>query len=231
MKRKFIYLFFFLGVSLSVYWHNVPKKLTKEDKAYLVKLIPELEESVANSLSFDDQIALIQYIQNTLQKNIYLGNPIPYSQPREPKNLYYNESALCYDYSRSIEKALIFAGFKTRHLSIYISKTKQSSLRKILSKQSYSHAISEVETKKGWLIVDSNYSWISLDTDNNPIDAHELKSSEEIIWKIDFPEGYENFYNKKSAFFYGLYSRHGKFYPPYNFIPDYNVRELFYNFF
>lgn len=230
MKRKLIFLTLLAGLILGVFWHNVPKNLTEEDKVYLIKLIPKLEKNIAKNLSFEEQIDLIKYIQSTIQEEIFLGSPIPYSQKREPKDLFYHESALCYDYSRTIEKALMFSGFETRHLSIYISKIDKSSLSKIIDKKSYSHAISEVKTKKGWLIVDSNYPWISLDAKENPIDAKKLKHSEEIIWKFDFPEGYETFYNTNSTFLYGLYSRHGKFYPPYNFIPDYNLRELLYNF-
>ena len=33
-------------------------------------------------------------------------------------------------------------------------------------------------------------------------------------------------YEQPFTFVYGLYSRHGQFYPPYNFVPDINYDEF-----
>lgn len=211
--------------------HNVPKKITDEDEIYLLKLIPNLKIHDTDTLSFEEETNIIQSIQYTLQNSINLGEPIPYYQQREPKDLYKNQSALCYDFSRTIEKALSYSGFKTRHLSIYIknSKTKGNPL---LDKNSFSHSTSEVLTSKGWMIVDSNFPWMAIDSDNKTYSFSEYKIEDgDVEWLHQIPNGYDLYYNKESIYIYGLYSRHGKFYKPYNFIPDYNIRELFYNFF
>lgn len=40
-----------------------------------------------------------------------------------------------------------------------------------------------------------------------------------------------NIYEQPFTFVYGLYSRHGQFYPPYNFVPDINCGEFVKNVF
>jgi hypothetical protein len=41
------------------------------------------------------------------------------------------------------------------------------------------------------------------------------------------PPGY--IYNERFFYIYGLYSRHGRFFPPYNVIPDINYSEFIQN--
>lgn len=222
----FVLIFFVL------YIHNVPKKLTQEDLIYLEKIVVKTSENV-NNISFEEQINIISSIQTNVHKSYSLGNAIEYSTTREPKDLYENKGGICYDFSRTIEKALIYAGFSTRHISLY-KKTNTSIFSTILKKSVPSHSSTEVKTSKGWMIVDSNLNWLAIDTSGNVYSAKkiniELSKGEEIIWQTSVFQNYEKFYNTSHYVIYGLYSRHGKFYPPYNFIPDYNFCELFYNF-
>ena len=94
-----------------------------------------------------------------------------------------------------------------------------------------SHAFTEVLTQKGWMVVDSNDRWISIDSKNNPVSIAQIKLSAEgaadFAWSQIPPN---KKYMNPFIFVYGLYSRHGQFYPPYNFIPDVNYRELAQNF-
>ena len=52
--------------------------------------------------------------------------------------------------------------------------------------------------------------------------------NKKIIWKEKPPF---NIYMKPFIYIYGLYSRHGKFYPPYNLVPDINYGEFIQNVF
>lgn len=228
--KKIIALIIIILFALAII-HNVPKKITDEDKIYLLKLIPNLKVYDIDYLSFEEEIDIIQNIQHTLLNSIELGEPIPYYQQREPKDLYKNQTALCYDFSRTIEKALQYSGFKTRHLSIYANRPNYQK-HPLFDKNSFSHATTEVLTSNGWMIVDSNSPWIALDRENKTYSLVSYqKTAYTVEWLNEMPIGYDFYYNKNCTYVYGLYSRHGKFYKPYNFMPDYNMRELLYNFF
>ena len=136
----------------------------------------------------------------------------------------------CAERSRLIEKILIYNDFKIRHVAIYSTAETNSSIKSLLTPQTNSHSVTEVLTKQGWMIVGSNYPWLGLDSDNNPVSIKQLKetidNSSDIQWMQ--PPG-ETIFEKPFAYVYGLYSRHGRFYPPYNFIPDINYHEFFQN--
>ena len=65
---------------------------------------------------------------------------------------------------------------------------------------------------------------------NNPLSInkiqHDIENSFYINWKK--PPS-DEIYLHSFIYVYGLYSRHGRFYPPYNFIPDINYREFIQN--
>ena len=79
-------------------------------------------------------------------------------------------------------------------------------------------------------MIDSNDPWISLDKNKQPlsIEAIQLAANHHrsISWDTIPPT---SIYLEPFAIFYGLYSRHGRFYPPYNAIPDVNYAELIQN--
>ena len=79
--------------------------------------------------------------------------------------------------------------------------------------------------------MDSNAPFYAMDTEGNIFSYEQLvKESETPNWLLPIGDDLDHFYTPEVIFVYGLYSRHGRFYPPYNAIPDYNIRELFYNF-
>ena len=57
----------------------------------------------------------------------------------------------------------------------------------LLTPRVRSHAAIEVLTKKGWLVVDPNHPWISIDALNNPLSInkikHDIDNSVYIDWK------------------------------------------------
>jgi hypothetical protein len=53
-----------------------------------------------------------------------------------------------------------------------------------------------------------------------------VENAAAITWKQAPPV---DIYTEPFTFVYGLYSRHGKFYPPYNFIPDVHYGEFIQN--
>ena len=94
-----------------------------------------------------------------------------------------------------------------------------------------SHALCEVRTKKGWLVVDSLTPWLSLDKQGEPISLRTLQRS--VIDGQPIPLDAmqanltPNLLRRPFTIVYGLYARHGRFYQRY---PNINPREFCANF-
>ena len=79
-------------------------------------------------------------------------------------------------------------------------------------------------------MVDSNAPWVSTDSNDQPISIEAIKRDIENTVAIEWGEEPPTaIYTKPFTFVFGLYSRHGRFYPPYNFVPDINYGEFFQN--
>ena len=72
----------------------------------------------------------------------------------------------------------------------------------------------------------------SIDSNDNPISLkqlrHSLDHAQVINWKESVPD---LIFQSSFTYLYGVYSRHGRFYPPYNVIPDINYGEFIQNVF
>jgi len=218
------------GVTILSYF-NVDRALTAEDRYYIRLYLPNVAPNVAASLTYNEQVALIERAQLAVftRTTGWLG--IAEGQPREPKELFLSRSGMCYDRSRVLEKIFTYLGFTSRHLSMFTREEGTPALITILFHHVPSHAVSEVLTKKGWLMVDSNTLWVSLDAKNAPVSVPELQNRASFIkWHSPIITKDPQVYSGQFIFVYGLYSRHGLFYAPYiPGIPDYNIRNLFYN--
>ncbi|TYZ06766.1 hypothetical protein FY528_17035 [Hymenobacter lutimineralis] len=216
-------------------FYNVEKKVTQEDQRYISFLLKDTPATRADAMSYEQQLVFLHAAQLSILSHSTTGIPIPYNQAREPKNLFLLNSGICYDRSRVLEKIFMNAGFTTRHVALYAQDPGASALEKIPLLEVASHATTEVLTKRGWLVVDSNNPWLALDGQRQPYSLASMNAvfeqNRQIRWQHPPAAGYEIFYSRPSTFIYGLYSRHGRFYPPYTpGIPDYNLRELLYNF-
>ncbi len=217
-----------------VNYYNVDKSLTDEDRHYVQLYLPGYPQDYAKIITYSEQIALVELVQRRMGRRTTGWTAIPEGQPREPKQLYEQRSGLCYDRSRVLEKIYLYLGFETRHLSLFTREPFIHSWQTLLFHHVPSHAISEVETKHGWLMVDPNDLWVSLDRNHEPVSMHKLQAlylrGERPAWEETVPSTDQRFYNDRCIPIYGLYSRHGRFYPPYTSgIPDFRVRGLLYN--
>lgn len=210
-------------------FHAVDKTLSEEDKQYIPEYLKDVR-SLPERPSYADELKFIISIQHSVLHVAPQNKGLPIGKIREPKELFEARIGLCFDRSRVIEKILIYQGFKTRHVSIYSKQGSTSTIKSLITPGVRSHAVTEVLTKKGWLIVDSNSPWVSVDSNNRPISIKEVQYNIEnrvpIHWGSEPPS---SIYVEPFAFVYGLYSRHGQFYPPYNFIPDIHYGELMQN--
>ena len=225
----------FLLVGFFAY-NQVNNSITEEDIFYINKFLDAGNiASISPKASYEDEINYIVQVQKAVlkvapyDKNIA---GIPFNQPREPKNLYLKKGGSCSDRSRVIEKILRRSGFQTRHISFYSTKEPVSKFKSLITPHIESHAVTEVLTQKGWLVVDSNDPWISLDKQALPVSIKKIQSDTEIRnigWQPKYLPHMFSMYKNPFVPVYGLYSRHGKFYPPFNFIPDLYWPEFAYN--
>ena len=222
-------LFVILIVILGL--HNVSKEVTNNDRIYIELLLDEIGERYDNKIhdSFNEELSYILTIQEKIRALKIASRGIAIGTKREPENFYKQRIGQCYDLSRTLEKIFAFSGFTVRHTFV-LKKQGDFPLWNFLFKKGVpSHALLEVNTLNGWVIVDPSSSWVSVTRDNNSINIHKVKDAQykKYNWFRGRPHGV---FDNDVFVIYGFYSRHGKFFPPYNFVPDINYLDfLFYN--
>ncbi len=214
-------------------YNQVDIDLTDEDYTYIKKILEESDvKQLSRVANYDDEIKFIIGTQRAVLEMASKREGIPHNFHREPKDVFLARKGLCYDKSRVIEKVLEASDLKTRHIAAYSTRGTNSKLVALFTRGVPSHAITEVLTSKGWLVVDSNNHWVSRDAQGEPISLAQIQAylnkKDSIIWEND---NVPRFYTKPFTYVFGLYSRHGKFYPPFNSIPDINYKQLLANFF
>ena len=218
-KYFFVYLLALLLIGLSslIYVKNVSVTLSEADIASIESM--GLSKP-AQTLTFDQEISLIRLVQKKVFKLAPLGEAIPDNQPREITDLLEYGSGLCYDRSRSLDQIYSYLGFEARHVFI-LHKEGHSFLGAIFRKYQGSHAVTEVKTSRGWMLVDSNTPWIAITRSGEVVDADD-------VWKrfdeFDNPPAY-----LKVPWWAirGLYTRGGRKYPPYIPFPEVSFPTIF----
>lgn len=198
-------------VSLVIFT-NVSTEVTAEDKAVFAEI--GLRKPNA-SLTFEQQIALIRQVQFAVFKRAPLGDGIADYEAREPADLMRIGHGLCYDRSRTFDKAFSYLGFETRHVYL-LYKQDKSFLAAVFHHGQASHAVTEVKTSKGWMFVDSNTPWVAVTRQGEPVNATE-------VWRR-FGE-FENapeYLNHPWWAIRGMYSRKGHLYEPHVPFPEFN---------
>lgn len=214
-----------VGAACFLRWHAVDNSLTDADRRYIPKYLENIDVPPRHA-SYAEQLDFIRSVQRAVLR-IAAGNAgLPPGQKREPKELYEAGTGLCYDRSRVIEKILRYAGFRTRHVSVFSTAETGSAVRALVTPGVGSHAVTEVLTRKGWLVVDPNVAWVATDAGGRAVSMREIQAAVDgaaIEWSAKPPA---EIYLKPFALVYGLYSRHGQFYPPFNFVPDIEYGEF-----
>lgn len=205
---------------LVLYMHNVSVVPTTADRKYAKLLLAEYNVLPPKEQSdFNEELRFIRDVQRIVLTHAPGWKGIPLSQEREVQNLYNLKHGLCFDRSRAIEMILAVYGFEVRHVSVFAKVGGDGRLGTLL-KSGPSHALSEVKTTKGWLTLDSNYMWSAVTSDLKPVSIEGLQRGYGTFqWQESEVEP-EKILQSDFVRVYGLYSRHGRFYPPFNFIPD-----------
>lgn len=216
---------------------QISTRVTPQDKAALERMYaangtPVLgQEEKAGT--FEGQITQIRAVQEAVLKASPILQKIPAGTPREPENLLEAGHGQCSDRARSILKGLQAMGYDVRFAAIYSFDQSFMPPEQLARKVDdvRSHALVEVLTSKGWLFVDTNEPWISLDQNGEAVSLakwQKIKDRADFEWsKSNKGQIYWLMKSQDLMVIYGLYSRHGLFYPPYTpYIPDIDWREL-----
>ena len=124
------------------------------------------------------------------------------------------------------EQALQYYGFQVRHIGLYHSEG-NGYLNLLNTRNSKSHATTEVLTSRGWMGVDSNEPFILIDKESNP---NTYSQAIESGLAYDLSKNLKSFYLKPTIITIGLYSRHGTFFKPYlPNVPEINFGDFFKN--
>lgn len=210
----------FLVINLVlIYITNVPTHLTESDEIVFRTV---LNLKVPNgSRSFDEEIEIIRAVQYMVLLKAPVGAPIPEQSEREPEDLFKQQSGLCYDRSRTYDKVFSWLGFESRHVYILYPEHPSSGARLSLwqaffTRGTNSHAVTEVKTSRGWVLVDSNSAWISVARDGSPVGVDRLHEQAARL------PGIPAYFDRPYWAVRGLYSRRGQFYRPYVPYPQLN---------
>lgn len=216
------------GAAIVVLWvHQVPVSPTKEDLVAVRQLLPEARHKPRN---YEEEVALILRVQDQVLAASPEERGIALNHRRELTDLLSARHGACFDRSRAIETILRSYGLRTRHASMYSTVETGSALRSLATPDTVSHALTEVKTSRGWMIVDSKVRWAGIASDGSPLDLEAVRSNPHRKWSPAVKAPLPEIYGEPFTWVYGLYSRHGRFYPPYDPIPDVNWKELAQNF-
>ena len=224
------------GAVFVFFSHRVSTSVTKADRAAIASFMAEsgLTRLPSGPTPYDRQIAFLGAVQAAVLEAVPGNEGVPLNMCREPVNLLRSRSGLCYDRSRLLEKIFRAYGFKVRHAALYSLKSEDSSVLAVLMKPgAASHAVTEVLTARGWILVDPNAPFISLDAKGFPVSLDHMAQdaeSRQIIYSKTYAAAMNPFYQRPFTVVYGLYSRHGRFYPPFDRVPDIAWGEFWENF-
>jgi hypothetical protein len=197
---------------------NVSNILSHEDISAIRIILGT--DKVSEIKNFDEEIKMIRWAQVKVVELASDSNPIPDYSDREPMDLLKSKSGLCYDRSRTLDKIYAWLGFEVRHVYILYGQDKTQlnnwNMVKYFFSKSQSHAVTEVKTSRGWVVVDSNSLWISLDKDGLPIPANQI-----YLRQVDF-ENIPGYFLTPHWTFPGMYSRRGHLYRPFIPFPEFN---------
>jgi hypothetical protein len=109
-------------------------------------------------ISFAQELQLIKQLQALVLREASGSEPISDFQNQEPEDLFQAKSGLCFDRSRAFDKLFHWYGFESRHLYILYAKhpvsgEEMSFLRAFFTRGTNSHAMTEVKTSRGWVVV------------------------------------------------------------------------------
>lgn len=191
---------------------NVSTELTADDRRAFRML--NIRDTSFQKKTYDEEIVEIKKTQALIFEKIGISeNGIAEFEDREPLDLIRVGQGLCFDRSRMLDKVYQYLGYETRHVYLLFFDKKNPFLA-LLTYQQPSHAVTEIKTSRGWVMVDSLESFVALDKYGQPLMSDHL-------WEKDL-ESLPYYFKVRYFAVRGMYSRKGFFYPPRLPFPEFN---------
>ena len=178
-------------------------------------------QPLRNPATFAEEIAALRALQERTFAIAPVGAGIPDYEVREPADFMGRREGLCFDRSRTTDKACEYLGLPARHVYLLFRDGDRGFWRSLFTYRQPSHAVTEVKTSRGWMMVDSNSQWIALTRDGQVVGADD-------VWKraAEF-DTIPSYLTHRWWAIRGMYSRKGQLYPPYVVFPDFNWIDFF----
>jgi hypothetical protein len=224
----FLFVAMCIGMGGVFFLTNVEVAVTEEDEIYIRLISAEIplphDTSYANA-SYSEKIAVIVKVAAYFDRKTKntKDQAIPAGMTREPKDWYLNPTGVCYDLARVTEKFLQYYGFGVRHVAVYSTQEAGSPAIAFTRRRNPSHAVLEVLTERGWVLVDPHSGMVAVTKNGDPISARDARSK---ILTSRSPTSFHTIFSGPYFLVYGLYSRHGMLYPPFNELPDVSWADL-----
>ena len=222
-KKKLFFAGFALLTLYGAYASHVPRYLEQNDlKAINMLDVSDHCDGTSKTINVEVQANCARKIQERIHLLVANTKCRGRFIRTEPMDFINAGNGCCYDKSRFIEKAFQHYGYEIRH--IHLNDTSKFGIFSTLIPNTPSHSTSEVKTVKGWMGVDSNEEFILLDSDQEPKTYREALESGFISTVTT-----NKFYSLPLKVIYGLYSRHGTFFPPYFPFFEFHTQDLVHN--
>ena len=124
---------------------------------------------------------------------------------------------------------MTYLGLEARHVSIYEKRPEDWTIATLSERIGHSHALSEVRTARGWMLVDSNDDWFGLTADGQAVSADMIARNTKWIystWDVRVKGRPNVILENGFVRVVGLYARHGSFFWPYLPVPNVNFSQL-----
>jgi hypothetical protein len=218
--RKIIWVILGIASVFILIYHDIPNDVTPEDRAALKKF------GQLSNTGHLEPVELAEVLIDQMQILIRKDYAIPKRQSREPGDLIRFRTGAGYDWSRTAMKFFKAKGIQCRQVSLY---QYEGSLIGLFKPGLLSYPGVEIMAEGKWVFVDPIGNWVARKKDGSYGTVDEL-GDRSIKWENALDQDLYEFTKKAYRPVYGLYSRHGLFYPPYSPIPDFNFKEFKANF-
>ncbi|MFL5787012.1 MAG: transglutaminase domain-containing protein, partial [Flavisolibacter sp.] len=178
-KIRYISIYFCLFLCLLFIFINRKPLITDQDRIYIDKFLAEWKINLSAEqvhADFNSESAFIQKLVTSVVSTIN-HKEIQNSNFGNIKYYYENRLGFCYDRAILMEKIFRYYHFNFRHVFVYYLKDPNAKpgVLDFFRKSTLSHAITEVETKKGWMVIDSNTDCVGIDKNGNVLNTNDLK--------------------------------------------------------
>jgi len=199
-----------------------------EEVLYFQNKLPALSN---RSNEFTNQVKIIKKIINLVinstppegSETIYIQN----RQPRTAQNVVEAKSTICYDRSWLIETLAEKQGYPARRVFL-LANENSNSKPWIFSRNAISHAMSEIYTEKGWVLVENQEIWCGV-INETAVSVADIFQNKKILEQIPLKNKNHILY-KNFIYYRGLYSRHGQLFEPYVPLPEVRWKDLLWSF-